>query len=406
MADNHCRMGERNAVRTASSKGARGKTMNGNSLFRRVGKAAVIAALCAFSILSVRVHAERPEVAAVRVVGHPGEIQCIASTPVEVSSETAGKTMRWVLRFKGEVKIVGVTREVTKNDDGLTVDLPLEAKPTLTWNAEGLVFKWLVPGNRSDESIFASFSPPAYPLGAGDKLQINVYNVPDMNQNVTVDPDGYITFPVLDKVQVQGLTVNQLQHKMETLLAQYVKAPQVNIQLVEYGSRYVNVLGEVGSPGRIPLKGALRVLDAISQAGGFTTKSGDVEIQRRDASGKLKTMTVTQQELLSGNSEKSNIYVLDQDVINVESVKSIYVSGEVKSPGSFPYNQDMTLLRAITLAGGFSQWAKKGSVDILRQTGDKPKRIEVNASKIEKGKIDDVPLEPNDHVVVRARKFF
>ncbi len=380
--------------------------MNGNSLIRRVGKAAVIAALCAFSALSLPVSAARPEDAAVRVVGHPGEIQCIASTPIEVSSETAGTAMRWLLRFKGNAAVIGGLHEVTKSDTGLTVDLPLESKPTLTWDAEGLTFKWLVPGDRPGQSIFASYTPPAYPLGPGDKLLINVYNVSDMNQSVTVDPDGYVTFPVLDKVQVQGLTVNQLQHKLETLLAQYVKAPQVNIQLVEYGSRYVNVLGEVGSPGRIPLKGALRVLDAISQAGGFTTKSGDVEIQRRDASGKLKTMVVTQQELLGGNTEKSNIYVLDQDVINVESVKSIYVSGEVKSPGSFPYNQDMTLLRAITLAGGFSQWAKKGSVDILRQTGDKPKRIEVNASKIEKGKIDDVPLEPNDHVVVRARKFF
>jgi polysaccharide export outer membrane protein len=339
-------------------------------------------------------------------VGHPGEIQCIASTPIEVSSETAGTTMRWILRFKGTASVTKGLEHVTAKDGGLVVDLPLDAKPALTWNPEGLTFKWLVPGAVTGESIFASYSPPAYPLGPGDKLTINVYNVPDMNQTVTVDPDGYITFPVLDKVQVQGLTVNQLQHKMETLLAQFVKAPQVNIQLIEYGSRYVNVLGEVGSPGRIPLKGALRVLDAISQAGGFTTKSGDVEIQRRDASGKLKTMVVTQQELLGGNTEKSNIYVLDQDVINVESVKSIYVSGEVKSPGSFPYNSDMTLLRAITLAGGFTQWAKKGSVDILRQTGDTPKRIQVDASKIEKGKIDDVPLEPNDHVVVRERKFF
>lgn len=366
----------------------------------------MFAALCAFAALSVQVRAARPDEAAVRVVGHPGEIQCITSTPIEVSSETTGKTMRWFLRFKGDATVVGGLSEVTKDDGGLTVDLPLEAKPALTWDAEGLTFKWLVPGGRSGQSIFATYTPPAYPLGPGDKIQINVYNVQDMNQTVTVDPDGYITFPVLDKVQVQGLTVNQLQHKLETLLAQYVKSPQVNIQLIEYGSRYVNVLGEVGSPGRIPLKGALRVLDAISQAGGFTTKSGDVEIQRRDASGKLRTMTVTQQELLGGDSEKANIYVLDQDVINVESVKSIYVSGEVKNPGSFPYNPDMTLLRAITLAGGFTQWAKKSNVDILRQTGDKPQRIEVNASKIEKGKIDDVPLDPNDHVVVRARKFF
>jgi polysaccharide export outer membrane protein len=274
--------------------------------------------------------------------------------------------------------------------------------------SQGLLFRWTAgadPGNSGD--VFATLTPPAYPLGPGDKLQITVYNEQDMNQSVVVDPSGAVTFPVLDKVDVQGLSVNQLQTRLEELLGQFVKAPQVNIQLVEYGSRYVNVLGEVGHPGRVPLKGALKVLDAVSQAGGYTSKSGDVEISRRDPSGKLHTRVFPREELLGASSEKGNIYVLDQDVINVQAIKSVYVSGEVKSPGSFPYNRDITLLRAITLAGGFTQWAKKDRVDVLRETTDSaPRVIEVDVSDIEKGRLEDVPLLPNDHVVVKERKFF
>ncbi len=87
-------------------------------------------------------------------------------------------------------------------------------------------------------------------------------------------------------------------------------------------------------------------------------------------------------------------------------MKSVYVNGEVKSPGPFPYNKEMTLLRAITSAGGFTQWANKGRVDILREEKGVNRVIHVDAGDIERGKIPDIPLKPNDQVVVRERKFF
>lgn len=344
-----------------------------------------------------------------RVSGRPGEVRLEAPGPIQVTGGPAGAVQRWVVAFPGKASVApGLEPFVKAVKEGVAVELPAGAGPTLTWLPQGLVFRWNTgaePGASSD--LFATDTPPAYPLGPGDKLQITVYNVENMNQTVVVDPSGAITFPVLDKVQAGGLTVPELQRRLEELLGQFVKGPQVGIQLLEYGSRYVNVLGEVGSPGRVPLKGALRVLDAVSQAGGYTSKSGDVEITRRDASGQLRTKVFTREELLGAGSEKCNIYVLDQDVINVQAIKSVYVSGEVKNPGSFPYNRDLTLLRAITLAGGFTQWAKKDKVDILREGPQgSPKVITVDVTDVEKGKREDVPLLPNDHVVVKERKFF
>ncbi len=345
----------------------------------------------------------------VRVEGRPGAIRCVTEGPCELRNEITGQTVRWVIGCSGSPSVApGLEAFVKAVPGGLAVEVPATLKPSVTWEPGSVRFSWQVPGASASAGggLFDSFSPPAYPLGPGDKLLITVYNVPDMSQSVVVDPNSNITFPVLGKVSVKDLTVNDLQHRMEDLLRQYVKEPQVNIQLLEYGSRYVNVLGEVATPGRIPLKGALRILDAISQAGGFTSKAGDVEIQRANAQGQLESKTFTQEQLLTGSVHDSNIYVLDQDVINVLPVKSVFVSGEVKNPGSFPYTKDLTLLRAVALAGGFTQWAKKDRVDILRQKGDKPLVVHVNASKIEKGKIDDVPLQPDDHVVVHARKFF
>ncbi len=355
--------------------------------------------LAAFLILSLAL----PFMAAT-VTGEEGQVRLATGPGVTVAFEQRQGQAVWTVSGVQDASVPDHLKLFVTSDGAgrLVVALPEKQQPSLSWSPQGLTFKWLPHG---EDNVFDSFSAPAYPLGPGDKLQITVYNVEDMNQTVIVDPKGFITFPVLDKVSVSGLTVNELQHKLEGLLAQFVKEPQVNAQLIEYGSRFVNVLGEVQSPGRLPIKGALRLLDAISQAGGFTEKSGDVELQRRDSSGQLQSKVFSRDNLL-GNDNRTNIYVLDQDVINVQPMKQVYVSGEVKNPGSLFYYKDLTLLRAVAKQGGFTQWAKKDKVDILRDNGKGgTETIRVDARKIEKGEIDDVPLMPNDHVVVNERKF-
>jgi polysaccharide export outer membrane protein len=375
-------------------------------LMKRLLSAAALAALASLSF-GLPAAAQGADVK-VSLEGKPGEVRCFASVPLSLHSERSGNDLKLVIACTAVSKITpGLESVVKPVPGGVAIDVPLAANPTYVWQASGVNIRWTTTGGTSaSQELFASTTPPAYPLGPGDKLQVIVYNVEDMNQTVTVDPNGIITFPVLDKVSVKGLTVNQLQQHLEELLTQFVKNPQVNIQLLEYGSRYVNVLGEVTTPGRIPLKGTYRVLDAISQAGGFNERSGDVEIERRDESGVLQSKVFTREELLAGSSEKYNIYVKDQDVINVQTVKSVYVTGEVAKPGSFPYQKDMTFLRAVTLAGGFGQWANKGRVDILREEKSGRTILHVDAGKIEKGKAEDVPLMPNDQIVVRERKFF
>lgn len=343
------------------------------------------------------------------VKGAPGQVVVSSDAALTVRNEVDGGTLRWIVAGSGGAKVPkGLEAFVRPAQGGVSVEVPLEAHPEVAWRPNELTVRWATGGDHVPPGgdLFAIAGAPSYPLGPGDKIQITVYNVEDMNQTVTVDPGGNITFPVLDKVTVKGLSVNELQKKLEDLLAQFVKAPQVSIQLIEYGSRFVNVLGQVHTPGRIPLKGAFKILDAISQAGGFLEDSGDVEIQRRDAAGQLESRVFSRDELLTGAGDRGNIYVLDQDIINVQVVKSVYVNGEVKNPGPFPFDRDMTLLRAITRAGGFTQWANKAKVDILRTEKGVSKVIHVDAGDVEKGKIPDVPLLPNDQVVVRERKFF
>jgi polysaccharide export outer membrane protein len=349
-----------------------------------------------------------PPQVAVTLEGGPGEVRVSAAAPLSVRSETEGGTVRWVVLCTSVEKAAkGVEAFVKPVPGGVAIQVALADNPRASWEPSGFTVRWSAgsPPPSPPGDPFADTGAPAYPLGPGDKLQITVFNVDNMNESAVVDPAGFVTFPVLDKVYVANLTVNELQRKLEDLLSQYVKDPQVSLQLLEYGSRYVNVLGNVQAPGRIPLKGAFRVLDAVTQAGGFLEKSGDVEIQRRDASGKLESRVFNKEDLLAG-TQKANIYVRDQDVINVQPPKQVFVSGQVKSPGALPYAKNLTLLQAITLAGGFDQWAKKDPVDVLRDVDGKPTVIHVDAGRIERGKDRDFPLQPNDQIVVRERKFF
>jgi len=88
-------------------------------------------------------------------------------------------------------------------------------------------------------------------------------------------------------------------------------------------------------------------------------------------------------------------------VKEVNSAK-IYVMGKVNSPGVFPLRSEITVLQAITLAGGFAEWAKKSKVIILRKTGEKDQRIVVNIDRVIDGKkgAEDVRLQPGDRIIV------
>ncbi len=289
----------------------------------------------------------------------------------------------------------------------ILLKVPSKSGINLSFSDRSVKISWQESGSSPKGSVFDVREAPQYPLGPGDRLLVEVYQVEEISKEVVVDPAGFVTLPLLDRLKVQGYTINELQKVLEDKFGEFINNPQVNIQLKEYGSRFVNIIGEVMQSRRIPLKTAFRLLDALSEAGGFTEKSGDIEIQRRDKGGILQKIVISKDALLSAGEGNENIFVFDQDTVNVLPVNSVYVSGEVRSAKSLTYTRDMTLLRAIAMTGGFTEWAKKDKVVILRKssTGE-TQTIKADAGRIEKGKDEDIPLMPNDHVIVDERKLF
>lgn len=126
--------------------------------------------------------------------------------------------------------------------------------------------------------------PLDYIIGAGDVLEINVYEEPDLCKTVRVSETGMITYPLLGRVAAAGLTVAQTEENLIDLLSKdYLVNPQVNVFIKEYSKFYV--YGEVEKVGVYPIYGRLTVLEAITMAGGFSkvAAKGRVRIIRKEA---------------------------------------------------------------------------------------------------------------------------
>jgi len=317
---------------------------------------------------------------------------------VEILASVRGKNPEIPEDLKDFISLV--------DDGSLKISVPLDKDPVISVLKDSIMVEWVGPVSSSG-SLFSSKDAPAYPLGPGDRLMVEVYGIEDMNKEVVVDPAGYVTLPLLERMSVKNMALNEIQKLLEEKYTDYIKDPKVNLQLKEYGSRFVNIIGEVERPGRIPLKSTFRLLDAISEAGGFTAKSGDIEVQRRDESGAMQKTVIMKESLLSSGGGNENIFVYDQDTVNILPVSQIYISGQVRTPQGIEYKRDLTLLRAIAKAGGFTEWANKDKIIILRQDqSGQTQAIRVDVHKIEKGKLSDPPLMPNDQIVVYERKLF
>jgi len=119
----------------------------------------------------------------------------------------------------------------------------------------------------------------AYRIGPADRLQVRVWKNPELTIEAPVRPDGMISVPLLDDVAAAGLTTEEMKEILTQEYAEYISNPEVSVLVVMTQSRRVSVIGEVQRPGPIPLVTDLRVMEALSAAGGFSTFANRRAIQ-------------------------------------------------------------------------------------------------------------------------------
>ena len=250
-----------------------------------------------------------------------------------------------------------------------------------------------------------------YEVGPGDVIEVAVYGNDDLSRIPTVQTNGSISLPLLGEVQVAGLTIAEVQRKITNLLEKdYLVKPQVEVKVREYQSQYVSVVGEVNSPGRKPIRGRMRLIDALLESGGFkATASAEVMITRPEGTfeGEKKSITVRISSAASLQDQINlELPLRNGDIITAFPKSFVTVDGEVARPGRYAIESDLTVTGAVSLAGGLTRF---GSNDVkLRRTDPRDGKvtiIEVDLKDVRNGKKPDVPLVPNDVISVSRRVF-
>jgi len=235
-----------------------------------------------------------------------------------------------------------------------------------------------------------------YEVGEGDVIFLKVYENDDLSTTARVTYEGKISVPLLGQVSVKNMTVTEIEEKISRLLKNgYIVDPQVSIFIKEYRSRKAVILGEVNSPGIYKLLEDTSLLEIISQAGGMTkTACSKAIIKRKEgkADNGENIIKINIKDLVEKGENILNIQVRNGDTVYIPKQDVYYVTGEVKNPNAYDHEESTSVIKAITIAGGFTAKASKTGVKIIRKIGDREEIIpEVNM---------DVQVLPEDVIVV------
>jgi polysaccharide export outer membrane protein len=245
-----------------------------------------------------------------------------------------------------------------------------------------------------------------YRVGPQDVLTITSYDQADLSGKFTVEADGTFTYPLIGRVKAGGLTLRGLEDSLKTRLRDegYFRNPQVTVAVETYKSQKIYVIGEVRSPGPVPLSGDMSLVEAIARAGStLPTASGEaIIVHSPDATGPTlpseNAANTERVDLLAlQNGTKQNIVLRDGDTISVPKAQTVYVTGAVKNPNAYALQQkNTTVLQALSLAGGVTDRGSMSRVKIFRIVKGDKKEI--------KAKLTDI-VQPNDTIVVNDRLF-
>lgn len=242
-------------------------------------------------------------------------------------------------------------------------------------------------------------------VGPRDVLEIKVLEDPTITNKYTVTEDGQVVLNVVGKVSVSGQSTAQIEATLKKLLEDNVlRKATVSVQIVEFGSKPISVVGAVQRPGPIGASSNMTLIQAITQAGGLSTNYGrELYILRTGRNGLSEQLTIDIEELMVNGNPDFNVPLAPNDLINVpiDTPLTVYVMGEVMKPGKteFRRSQAPTLLQAISAAGGLTDRAAR-RVIIKRMVNGREETLRIDYRDIIKGKKQDMALHDNDTVVV------
>ncbi|QWF71686.1 SLBB domain-containing protein [Methylomonas paludis] len=232
-----------------------------------------------------------------------------------------------------------------------------------------------------------------YSLGAGDIIKVQFFESPALNSEVRISESGTVNLPMIGKLNVGGLNTDETSHLIEAAYqnAGLIKNAHVSVMITQFNSRQVSVLGQVNKPGKFVLDKYSTVIDLLATAGGINPNGGNKAYLIRKIDGQEQKITIDLNAVLDKQSEK-NVQVLTGDIIYVPDAEKYYIYGEVLKTGIIKLEPNMTVLHAISAAGGITSRGSLRGVELKRL--DKQGNIQTLDVEL------DELVQPNDVIYI------
>ena len=297
--------------------------------------------------------------------------------------------------------------QVTPMGDGqLKLDLELDQGELdrIDYRPDGVVLEI----GRRTVALTEVASKNNYALGPDDIIQLTVHNQKELNAELTVTREGTIFAPLLGEIRVEGMTPRQVAILLtERLGRSYLVNPQVDVDVEEFRSQWVMVTGQVQRLGRIMLHGGTRLKEVLSEAGGFTEDAGEaITISRKTQGSEEYEYEVERIDRALFERGEIDPMLYHGDIVDVARSHYAYIDGEVRKPSRIPIERGLTLMRAISMVGGLTEWANRKQVRILYPGEGGESRVETyNLKRIQEGKDPDPELHGGETIIIERRYF-
>jgi len=241
-------------------------------------------------------------------------------------------------------------------------------------------------------------------IGPGDSLEVQVFDTPEMFQEVRVTDSGTVRLTFIGELKLAGKTPAEAATMIERALIEgkIMRQPHVAVRVEEYATQNVAVLGQVQNPGSFPVSTPVPILKVVAMAGGLTSVADrNITIERRETSQKIKFYLSND----AAEADGAGVLVNPGDTVVVARAAMVYVLGDVAKPGGYAIatnDSRLSLMQVIAMAGSANKTAIQSHVRLIRKTADGQgqKDMVVQLAAIEKGKQPDLPLQSGDILYV------
>ncbi|WP_446743736.1 polysaccharide biosynthesis/export family protein [Silvibacterium acidisoli] len=259
--------------------------------------------------------------------------------------------------------------------------------------------------NQPNQQVPPAEEAPQILIGPGDLITIDVFDTPELSGPARVNQRGDINLTVLGDLHVAGMTAGEAARAIEAKFKSrdIMRDPHVTIAITEYATQGATITGEVKTPGLFPTLGSRRLLEMIAMAGGVTQMAGKtVSIIHRD--DPRHPVNVSLVPNTSHLQDQYNPIILPGDTVVVDKSGIVYILGAVNKPGGYlvDNNEHLSLLQAVTLAGGWLQTASLSGARLVRKVPEGREEVKIDLKHVTYGRQADIKVENGDILFVPA----